>query len=48
MGDAQGKPAPALRRLLVPFVDLLTSDGEAGAEAAADMFLASQLLAAAG
>ena len=44
VGDAQGKPAPALRRLLVPFFDLLTSDGDGGAEAAADMFLASQLL----
>jgi len=41
---AEGKPAPALRRLLVPYFDLLGEAGLAGDEAAGDMFLASQLL----
>ena len=37
VGNVDGKPAAALSRLLVPFFDLLTSDGDGGAEAAADM-----------
>ncbi len=41
---AEGKPAPSLRRLLVPYFNLLTDDGLADGDAAADIFLASQLL----
>ncbi|KWV94497.1 CHAT domain-containing protein [Erythrobacter sp. AP23] len=41
---AEGKPAPSLRRLLVPYFNLLTDGGVAGSDAAADIFLASQLL----
>ncbi|MEX0343114.1 MAG: CHAT domain-containing protein, partial [Erythrobacter sp.] len=41
---AEGKPAPSLRRLLVPYFNLLTDSGMADSDAAADIFLASQLL----
>lgn len=42
--QAQGKPTPALRRLLVPYFALLTGDGVTQGEAAGDILLASQLL----
>lgn len=41
---AGGKPAPSLRRLLVPYFNLLTDDELPQESAAADIFLASQLL----
>ncbi|QYJ06884.1 CHAT domain-containing protein [Qipengyuania flava] len=42
--EAGDKPAPALRRLLVPYFNLLTESGAAADGAAGDLFLASQLL----
>ncbi len=42
--NADSKPAASLRRLLVPYFDLLAGAQGGGASAAGDMFYASQLL----
>ncbi|MEO1488665.1 MAG: CHAT domain-containing protein [Pseudomonadota bacterium] len=43
VADAEGRPLPSLRSLMSPYFALLLEDG-ANAEAAADIFAASQLL----
>lgn len=43
IADANGRPLPSLRGVMTPYFALLT-DSEAGANAAADLFAASQLL----
>jgi CHAT domain-containing protein len=45
VSDAEGRPLPSLRSLMSPYFGLLLGDARmAGAEAAADMFAAGQLL----
>ena len=44
IADAEGRPLPSLRGLLAPYFSLVMDAAEGGPEAAADLFIASQLL----
>ncbi len=44
VGDAKGRPLPSLRSVMTPYFTLLTDKDAASANAAADVFAASQLL----